>query len=275
MLKQKNFPRVLHFDGTYHDYSFEALSYGRDSFLLPMTTSDYLYFGKEKNFPMIFIEMAVANNIANTLTIEYYNGTAWTSLEVIDDTKGLTRSGSIQFDMPSDWAETTVGGFTNTWIRIKPSEDLLSTTAVQGINILFSDDLDLEGIYPGVRNYMASTEASYVLRHEAARNDIVQAIRNRGFIKHDSLGNSLDYDAWDFLDYEQVGRWSTYLVLKNIFSSLQSKEDGLYKQKAEEYSKEASDAEVAFYLTLDKNNDGKKTENEASFDISSRTLVRS
>mgnify|MGYP001171005353 CR=1 FL=1 len=278
MLKQKNYPSVLHDDdGVFKDYSFEALSYGRDSFPLPLVAGDdFLYFGKDKEFPMLFIEMGVANATANILTVEYWNGTAWAPMvKLIDDTKGMTRSGAIQFDLPSDWAKNTINSLENNWVRISPSVSLDIGTTIQGINIVFSDDRDLQGIYPGIQNYMTSTETSYILRHETARDDIVQAIRNRGFVKYSEMGMQLDYDAWDFLSYEQVGRWATYLVLKNIFSSLQSKEDGLYKQKAEEYEKAAGDAEVSFYLTLDRNNDGKVQEAESSADISSRRLVRS
>jgi len=278
MLKQKNYPYVIFDDNSVMlDYSFESLSFGRDSYLLPMVTADdYLYFGRYKSFSMVYVELSVANINTNVLDVEYYNGSAWVNVsKLVDDTKGFTRSASISWDLPTDHATVAVNSIDAYWIRLKPSADFSITTAVQGINIVFGDDKDLEGIYPGILNYKASTETTYILRHESSRNDIVQKIRNNGHRKIQADGSYADYDAWDLLDHEQVNRWSTYLTMHNIFSSLQSKEDGLYKQKADEYMVKASDAETSIYLTLDANDNGKKENAEKVADISSRRVYRS
>mgnify|MGYP000896943990 FL=1 len=284
MLVQKNYPTVFVDDGaTLTDVSFDALSFGRDAFSCEITAAgNYLYFGRYKPFAALYVEMGTANTQAQSeFLIEYWNGSAWAGLtdSVIDDTKGFTRSGFIQFTPPSDWASGTFGPRDAYYIRFIPSEDFSAGCTVQGMNLVYSDDQDLNTVYPGVLNYKHSGEASFILRHEAARDRIVQDVRNRGFRKVGVSGTTMlrryaNYDAWDVLDVSEVKEWAKYLALENIFSSLQSTEDGLYKQKAEEYRELAQEARAAFYLTLDQDDDGVADAGESSMDISSRRLVR-
>jgi hypothetical protein len=279
MLKQKKFPTVLLDDnGAFTNLSTDALSFGRDTFAVALNASeDYLYFGRDKQFPMVYVEMGVANQVANTLTIEYWDGTAWTALPgLVDETKGLTRSGAIQFDLaPADWAKNTVNALSKNWIRIRPSVTLSASTTIQGMNIVFSDDQDLKGIFPNISQYLFSTETTFILRHESARDDIVQRIRNQGHAKLKVTDGTVEnIEPWDLLQYEEVRRWSTYLVLENIFSSLQSTEDGMYMQKAEEFKAKAADADDLFFLSLDKDDDGKLDETEKTQAINAGFFFR-
>jgi hypothetical protein len=278
MLNTKNFSKVYIYDGSiYTDISSYALDYGRDYFEFGLETNNYLYFGRVKPFTATYVEMTAQTNfISSTAVVEYYNGSTWSAVPNLnDDSRMLSRSGFIQFDLPSDWAETTVGFHSRYFIRISPTVSTSSDMQLQGINILFSDDQDLNGVYPGVTNYRDSSELSFVLRHENSRNLIIQEIRNRGLRKEPMGSFGYDnYDAWDFLAIEEVRQWSIYLTLANIFSSLQSKEDGLYRQKFEEYTELASIYKAAFYLSLDKDNNGKPGITETAQDISTRRLVR-
>jgi len=279
MLKQKKFPIVFHDDnGVFTNFSFDALSFGRDAFACVLnSTEDYLYFGRDKKFPMVYVEMGTANTTANTLTIQYWNGTAWASLAgLIDDTKGFTRSGAIQWDLEqATWTSNAVNSETKYWIRIRPGSNLSAGTTVQGMNIIFSDDQDIKGIYPAVTNYLMTGESTFILRHESARDDIVQSIRNDGHAKL-TLGDGTieNIEPWDFLQYEEVRRWSTYLVMENIFSSLQSTEDGMYAQKAEEYRSKAAEAKQLFFLSLDKDDDGTLDETEKTANFSQARFFR-
>lgn len=285
MLVQKNYPTVFVDDGaTLTDVSFDALSFGRDAFSCEITAAgNYLYFGRYKPFAALYVEVGTANTQAQSeFLVEYWNGSAWSGLldsMVIDDTKGFMRSGFIQFTPPSDWALGTFGPREQFYIRFVPSEDFSAGCTVQGMNLVYADDQDLNTVYPGVLNYKHSNEVSFILRHEAARDRIVQDVRNRGHRKVTPAGTTMlrryaNYDAWDVLDVSEVKEWAKYLALENIFSSLQSTEDGLYKQKAEEYRELAQEARAAFYLTLDQDDDGVADSNESSMDISVRRLVR-
>lgn len=277
MLKQKKFPTVLFHDGaTYTDLSLKMLSFGRDSSVVPLLSAmGALYFGRFKPFSAIYAEMKVVNAVAATLTVEYWNGTAWTALEsVVDDTNAFARSGFIQFDKPEDWEATTVNSLEAHFIRIRPSQNVTPTMELQGINIVFSDDQDLRGVYPSILNFLDSSETSFILRHENARDRVVEQIRKIDRKSSAGSGKYEAYDAWDFLHVEEVRLWALYLALENIFSGLQSREDDLYIKKAEEYRKAAEFHKNTVFLTLDSNNDGKDTAVKEQAQISSRRLVR-
>lgn len=278
MLNQKNFPKVYTFDGVTHtDVSAYALNFGRDPLDAELETTHFLYFGRVKAFDALYIEMgATPNNVASTMAVEYYNGSAWVDVSnLVDDTLCFNRSGFIQFDKPSDWTSVAVGSHTQYFIRMAPSVNTRAGMLIQGMNLVFSDDQDLNGVYPGVSAYLNSTETSFILRHENSRNLIVQDIRNRGFTK---LGVNADryqqLDEWDFLHIEECKKWSTYLTLANIFSSLQSNNSDLYKEKADDYEKKADIYKASFYLSLDKNDNGKEDAIESAGNISTRRLVR-
>lgn len=278
MLKQKNMPSVYHDDGAVTGIGFYMLSYGRDPIALDFDAGDFLYFGRYKPFHSIYVEMSVVNTVTATLTVEYHNGTSYVAVDnLLDETNGFKRSGFIHFDLPTDWAESTVASDEKYYIRISSNVDLTGTMAFQGMNIVYSDDQDLKSIYPGIMAYLNQDlpETTYILRHENSRNLIVQDIRNRGFTKKRALADRYEaIDEWDLIHVEEVRQWSTYLTLANIFSSLQSNQTDLYKEKAEDFEKKAEAYKAAFYLTLDKDDDGAEDSAESQGDIHSRRLVR-
>lgn len=277
MLTQKNYPKVHWFNGaTTTDVSFFMLNYGRDPMVMHMHPNHYLYFGRVKPFNALYVEMAHNSNVNTTMTLQYYNGSSWVSVvDLVDETLCFQRSGFIQFDKPDNWELQVVNGFAQYYVRISVAAEISNNTSFQGMNIVFSDDYDLEAVYPGITNYKASTETSFILRHENSRNLIVQEIRNRGLRKRPSISSKYEnITAWDFLEAEEVRQWSIYLTLQNIFSSLQSKEDGLYRQKTEEYAELAEMFKAAFYISLDRDDDGILDDMESAADISTRFLVR-
>lgn len=274
MLRQKNYPKVYWYNGvTTTDISFFMLNYGRDPIGFHFHSTHYVYFGKNKPFNSIYVEMHKESTVSTTLTVEYWNGSAYVPVSnLVDDTKVFMRSGFIQFDKPTNWAKSTVGFDSQYFLRMHVASDLSNSTEVQGMNLVYSDDQDLNGIYPGVSSYLSGLEKTFILRHENSRNLIVQDIRNLGFRKYKDKYQNID--AWDLLEIEEVNLWSAYLTLSNIFSSLQSNQSDLFKQKAEEYREMAEFYKAQTYLTLDTNDDGLVDSNESAGDIRVRRLVR-
>lgn len=277
MLKQKNYPKIIFHDGvTYSDLSLSLLSFGRDSATVPLeAAAGALYFGRYKPFDALFVEMATVNAVSTTLTAEYWNGSAWSTLEnAVDDTKAFSRSGFIQFDKPADWEETSVNSEAAYWIRFRPALDVTPAMAIQGMNLVFSDDQDLNTIYPGVSAYLTGGENSFILRHENSRDLIVQEIRNHHRKYPIGTGRAEMVDHWDFMHIEEVQLWATFLTMANIFSSLQSNGSDLYKEKADEYRKMAEQYKNSFFLTIDKNDDGLVSAAESAASFKTITLVR-
>lgn len=277
MLKQKKFPTVLFDDGSsFENISLDMLSFGRDSSVVPLEAAQgALYFGLYKPFTALYVEMKVVNDEDSALIVEYWNGSSWDSVEsLVDDSDAFKRSGFIQFDKSEDWEETAVNGITAYFIRFRVSDDLGDETEIQGMNIVFSDDQDLKGVYPSILNFTDSNETSFILRHENSRDRVIETIRKIGRKRGNASLRYERYDAWDFLHIEEVRLWALYLTLENIFSGLQAKEEDLYTRKAAEYREKAEQYKADAFITLDADDDGESDNDEESKEIHSRRLVR-
>ena len=86
----------------------------------------WLYVGSLSTFNGIDITFSTPNSAAsNPAVAEYWNGSSWVSVTVVDGTHDGTRTfaqdGLISWTPPDDWAQTTVNGVSNTyWIRLRP-----------------------------------------------------------------------------------------------------------------------------------------------------------
>lgn len=62
-------------------------------------------------FPFRQVNFTVGTlGTVGTTTWKYWNGTAFVALTVTDGTTGFTASGNVTFDIPLDWAKTTING---------------------------------------------------------------------------------------------------------------------------------------------------------------------
>lgn len=288
MLRQKNPPTVFHDDNSvFTDFSQEALDYSRDGFAAVLSsTEDYLYFGRFKPFNAVYVELTTANTNANDLTIEFSEESTFTAVSnLVDETKGLTRSGFIRWDRALDMKAQTVNSESKFWIRIRPGADFSAGTEIKGMNIVFSDDQDLKAEYPEILSLISSNETTYILRHQAARDDIIQNLRNRGHLKRlsatpqsqdDLITESRreNIEPWDLLDSEEINRWSVFKTLHKIFSNLQSGEDDFYQQKAAEFKRKAKEAGDLYYISIDTNDDGFAGAGEKLQEIGSVFIAR-
>lgn len=108
--------------------------------LLPGTiaVNDAMYFGIQTSagsglpagpFNSVVLDIATAALAAGGLSVqwEYWDGSAWSSLSVIDNTDGFQETGinSVHWVQPDDWATNTVNGVTAYWVRVR-------VTAVSG-----------------------------------------------------------------------------------------------------------------------------------------------
>lgn len=258
---------VLHDDnGTFFDKSAMAFDYGRDSFVLDLVSAqDYLYVGLYKPFKSLYAEMKVLNTNANTFTAQYWDGSSWTALDnFLDMSQGMTRSGFITWSKNTSWAKTPVNGDSMYWVRFKPSADFLNTTEVQGLNIVFADDGDLQNEFSQILSYKQSL-LSFITYHQSVRDDIVQALRNKGNAKKDSstINMSLkNVTKWDLLDIGEVKKGAIYGCLAKIFFELSDDPEDKWYQRHKDYTEKANQALDLYYLSLDSNDDGKEDKNE-------------
>ena len=104
--------------------------------LNPGSATSFIYVGATTRFllPVLGITATAGSG---TPGLEYWNGSAWTTVSKKDYTAQMTRIGGIIPDarIPSDWAQNSVDGTTRYWMRINLLT-VTTTTAVWEMHVL-------------------------------------------------------------------------------------------------------------------------------------------
>lgn len=253
-------------DGTFVDLTEEMEDFGRDSFVVPMVSSeDKLYIGFYKPFSRFYIEMEAPDDQSATILMEQYT-TSWNQNETLrDKTRGMSRSGFMMFEPLDGWSKTTINGKEMFWVRLFTDTDFNILTSIQGIGMIFSTDEDLIEEYSDIKtDFLPDGFDSFILKHQSARKDIMQEIRNRGRRKVDSDNNLVHVTAFDvLLPDSELRQASKYLALSKIFFNVSNDPDGVYRENARKYEEKYASAFDYFYLSLDVDDDGVKDEGES------------
>lgn len=260
---------VLHDDNsTFVDNSVSAHDFSRDNFSFVYTTSeDFLYVGYRKPISAIYVEMGTANTNAATLTLKYYNGSSFTAVsDFIDETKAMTRSGFVRWTRNlTGEATTTVNSTSLYWYQLSYDATFSAGTTIRGLNIVFADDQDLKTRVPGITSssFLPSGESTHILAHVAARDEIIQKIRNNGeFMQTVSTGEFKEIDAFSLLEVEQIREAAKFKALAVIFEDLTDSPDDIYMVRAKMYEDKFNKAMDMFFLSIDKDDDGLKDRSE-------------
>lgn len=244
-------------------------------------TDDYLYIGFDKNFQQIYREFSTSNTNANTESGTFWNGVSWVSLSGLkDETKGSTRSGFTSWDLDQEnWTESEVNSVTKKWVRFKPS--VTQTEVVcKGINFLFSNDDDLKEKHRNIYSYLAVdtdvnvNDTSFVVTHQAARKKIIQELRNKGNRKYNNSNSEYtNLSHWDILEPGELREAAAFFALHLIFFEASDAVDDKYASLSLSYKSMYENAVDLFFLSLDKDDDGKKDANE-NMDLQFTRVVR-
>jgi len=150
---------VLKSGSNFVDYTAEAQDdTTNDVPLLPVSpvVDDALYFGCDNPCRILTVDTGIAGVNDLTLTYEYWDGDTYVGLSgITDDTNDFTTLGreTVSWDMPSDWATTTVTGtaVTSFWGRARVSAVTSAATQPLGSRVFYEngewwtwvEDLDL------------------------------------------------------------------------------------------------------------------------------------
>ena len=98
--------------------------------LMPATedVDDAFYYGSSNKFRGLNLNIGTAG-VGNTIVWEYWDGSAWASLTVTDNTVGFTVLGenTVTFTPYDDWTKTTVNSSEQYWIRSRVSVAAFTT----------------------------------------------------------------------------------------------------------------------------------------------------
>lgn len=277
-----NYYTVLKDDTTtITDLSLLAKDFTTNPVSLALGNTHYLYVGLYKPFKQFFIELEPLNTVDNVLAFQYWNGTSWTALEAVDESQGFTKSGFIYFNRPEDWESTSVDGKENFYIRLQPSVSHDAGTILQGLGVLFSNDLDLIGIKSNIVSKL-NNGSSWVGKHEAARKLIIQRLRNLGYRKYipTDTNNPLlvasskssaiyfsDLTEFDILEPFELREASKFFALSMIYlDELSDEQDDKWERSGRRHLKRAEEAVNLFMLKIDSNDNGEEDESESNGD---------
>lgn len=254
---------VLHDDDSvFNNYTNEAVDYLNNPIAITLTTADFIYVGYSKPFNATYVEMQTANVNPANLSVEYYDGTSWVTAEFHDDTRALSESGLISWDKSSMEA-ASVNSIEKYYVRVSVDADT-SAMVIDGLNILFSEDKDLKADFPSISDssILPVGYTSHLPHHVAARNEIVQHLRNRGNQKTNSAGAEKDINAFDLHDIFQIKQAAAYLVLAKVFFNLSDNPEDHWFMKFQEYTKKYNETMQLYNLNIDTDDDGIEDLNE-------------
>lgn len=248
---------LLENNGTFTDFSDDLCDLGTDNVTMTLLASNTLYLGFPKPIPSCFFYATTPSLTTRTLSVNCYTDAGWVAMPLLDDTKGLTRTGHIQWSLPETLTTAnTVNGVLQCWIRLQVS---LSTSAmiVRGISALFSDDRDLAREFSKINDAGFRLGApDHILIHEAARDEIVQMLRNRG-LRTVRNGYYKRLTFWDLLDIQEVRLAATYLALSKIFENVaNASENDNWRVKSKMYYGKFEKAFELAFLAYDRLQDG-------------------
>lgn len=246
-----------------NDLSKKLEDYLTDTVAVTLLNTESIDIGFRKPINALYFELSAFNANASVINLEYFNG-AFTSLLIEDETHGLSRSGFIKWERnQSEEQKTTLHGLELYWYKLKVD---VSTSALtlNGINLVFSSDKNLVEEYPNIMEFLPENKLSFINFHQSARNDIVTKVRNQGYIVNQAnvLSNYKDVDQFDFLDFTQLTDASKYLVLSKIFYWISDAVDDKWYQKAKYFDSMFAEKINLFFLSLDRDDDGKLDNNE-------------
>ena len=152
---------------------------------------------------------------------------------------------------------------------VDDNTDIFKPVIIDGINVLFSSDIDIIEITPYIENninYLPKGYTSFVPYHQAARKSIIQDLRNKGKAKYNNKDFNDSNLRWsnltqfDILDREELLEAARNKVMALMYFNMSDDPEDNFSAKAKTHSKKYSDAVSLAFLSLDKNDDGKVTE---------------
>lgn len=275
--------RVIHSDNSVlKDWSLRNQEEGQTLPFALVTTEDYVYLGQHYPFNNFFMQLSVANDVAASLGIQYWDAVAWRdAVDILDGTADnngvpLAKSGIVQFspDPQYRWFITsdtkrgkfppeleTLNIYNVYWLRIKYSATLKATTALKRIAFAFSRHQQIDSYDAKINQYLDS----FAVGKTSWDDEIVTATF---MLLRDLKKRGLAQAQGDILRLDNFSIPTDWKTLEIIYRSL----GGDFKEKLLEAKEQYEKTLSLERYTFDKDEDAFVSRGE--IDNSTRTLVR-
>jgi hypothetical protein len=240
--------RILFSDnGTLKDFTSALNNYASGTKNFNYTVSqDALYIGSKMPFNHVYFKLGAVNSVSANMSVAYWNSNAWEPVvELMDETNGLTQSGMIKFfpSKQSTWQMSstnsdgqTVDGLTSIkiydlyWLKITFDQTLTSTTYLDWVGNIFSNDDDLSAEFPdfaksSVKTSFKPGKQDWEEQHVKAANILAQDLIDKGII----------YETGQILNAEDYRESSVMKCAEIIFRALGDDFSDQRQQAREEY----------------------------------------
>lgn len=220
-------------------------------------TTDSFYIGFEGKFSARHFKMATVNTNPSTVTIEYWNGSAWTAVkDVVDQTVGFTQSGFIHWENYDNWKTHKLAPISEVdlyWVRLKVTANLSAGTALQSVLNIFCDDDLLRAYYPELvadTRYLPPDRTDFIEQYLAAKDLVVLRLKQRQLITDES--QVIDVNGIEVAAVHAAA----VLIMRPIATSDET------RQRVADAQKAFDDESGQLTLRVDQNSDGKVDEAE-------------
>jgi len=227
-----------------------------------LTTAGYLYLGFKQPFTTRYFHLDTPNTVAATLSVSFWDGTAWTAVEgLVDQTAGFTKSGFISWLNFGFWDMKTVSPITHVnaanadqldlehyWVRISTSANFSAATSLQSVLNLFCDSDLFRVYYPDLADdtrYLPPGRTDFMAQYLAAKDMVVMRLKQAGKIK----------DEGDILDVNEVAAAAVHATAWILLHPIATGDES--RAKANEAYKALSQELSRAVQTVDTNSDGR------------------
>jgi hypothetical protein len=191
----------------------------------------YLYISSYLPFNHRYFDISVANDQGGTLSIEHWYNDEWnTTVDNLDYTEKLTKSGNILFtidedngwdaeDDSSDITElSTTKVYNAYWMRLTLAASVASSLSINYIGYKFAEDSDLLLKYPMLRNTALKT--AFATGKEDWHDQLILA---SDFIISDLKSRNLMISKNQLLTLDRFTNACVYKTAEIIFTGLGEK----------------------------------------------------
>jgi len=161
-----------------------------DELTFELDVADNFYIGYKNRFASRYFHFSTLNATARTITVQYWDGTAWDAVEdFVDQTAGFTKSGFLSWVNVSGWnsyALTPIDDKDLYWIKITVNGALDAGTKLQSVLNLFCDENMARVYYPEMisdTRYLPPGRTDYLEQLEAATNLVALRLKQHHIIE--------------------------------------------------------------------------------------------
>jgi len=235
--------------------------------------TDFIYIGKLMTFNHLFFWIENPNDTDATLKVEIFDGTSWkTAVDILDATRGLKKSGVLQFMLDDDTSWTRKDSddivelddapkiFNLYWIRISVASGAVNPlTSLKRIGYALTTQQMIKALDPDLEQYLpAFGQIDFTSQILTASMETAIDLKAKGIIVDDG----------QIVQFDDFAHACAYKTLSIIYFSLGSD----FNEKRVEANRLFSQNLRSRRLTVDQDGDGRVDLSEVKMKI--RELVR-